>query len=629
LLVAMGPLALIIVAVGVAIKAVSAYFKGSVDGAEDFAAIMGVLKGIMAFVQDAFISLGRAIVTAFKNPREALDNFKEAFANATEGIVTRWEGLLMVIRGFIDKITANLGLLKEKIRGIFGKEREDEIAKWEAKATEAQDAILQGKFQLQTAARTEADLEDKTAKKEEQRAKNQKRREENQAKLLKQIEGAKDIAAAEVALKKLENAAIVKQAKLTEEIAQNRLTANDSTVDAITAHQAALDAEEGIYDLYQSKLDIAKAQEAIAQKNYDLAESNLDDEKELETAKANVLLIEAEREKKLKAIVVLQEKTLKDTKALTQEQKDFNKQLDATIKSQADNQQAALEANEELFGETAQKNLLTYNQLINRQAFNVAYASAGYVVLTENTEEWIKRYKDLTGIDVELAKVSDGVYKIVDSTDLLITGTDGVKRVVESTYEATEEQILAADEALTAHISKIDLFKASWQEAWASAGEGAETFATILADGMIPALEALGTAFGKMAAEGKISWKGLVGTIIQAVGKIVSAYLAVAIAGVLADSAKKGVPVGLILAAIGVAAFTALFATLIPAYAEGGYVDKPTLALIGESGPEYIVNQKQMRGLQGGGQKLYGEVTVEGQDLLLAIGNAEAFKNTY
>ena len=32
----------------------------------------------------------------------------------------------------------------------------------------------------------------------------------------------------------------------------------------------------------------------------------------------------------------------------------------------------------------------------------------------------------------------------------------------------------------------------------------------------------------------------------------------------------------------------------IPAYAEGGYVDKPTLALIGEAGPEYVVPESKM-----------------------------------
>ncbi|MFA7087035.1 MAG: phage tail tape measure protein [Aliarcobacter sp.] len=35
----------------------------------------------------------------------------------------------------------------------------------------------------------------------------------------------------------------------------------------------------------------------------------------------------------------------------------------------------------------------------------------------------------------------------------------------------------------------------------------------------------------------------------------------------------------------------------IPAFAEGGYVDKPTVALIGEAGPEWIINQDQKNGI--------------------------------
>ena len=33
---------------------------------------------------------------------------------------------------------------------------------------------------------------------------------------------------------------------------------------------------------------------------------------------------------------------------------------------------------------------------------------------------------------------------------------------------------------------------------------------------------------------------------------------------------------------------------MIPAMAEGGYVDEPTLALIGEAGPEYVVPENKM-----------------------------------
>jgi len=127
---ALGPIGLIIAAIAIAVKALSAYFKGSTDGAEKFAQIMGFLQGVLGAIQDAFIALGRIIVKAFEDPKQAIADLWEAIKT---NIWNRWEGLVMFFSKSFDFLKNGFAALKETIKGLFDKDAKDEAKKyWEA-----------------------------------------------------------------------------------------------------------------------------------------------------------------------------------------------------------------------------------------------------------------------------------------------------------------------------------------------------------------------------------------------------------------------------------------------------------------------------------------------------------------
>lgn len=116
---ALGPIGIIIAAVAIAIKALMSYFKGSVDGAEKFAKIMGFIKGILGFVQDLAIKLGRALVDAFENPKEAVASLWEAIK---QNLYNRWTGLIDYFKATFNFLSNGLNGVGYAIKGIFDDE---------------------------------------------------------------------------------------------------------------------------------------------------------------------------------------------------------------------------------------------------------------------------------------------------------------------------------------------------------------------------------------------------------------------------------------------------------------------------------------------------------------------------
>lgn len=98
----------------------------------------------------------------------------------------------------------------------------------------------------------------------------------------------------------------------------------------------------------------------------------------------------------------------------------------------------------------------------------------------------------------------------------------------------------------------------------------------------------------------------------QAIALIAAGAVLVALAATISKS-KKGMG----------ASGKASGGMTVPAMAEGGIVTGPTLALIGEAGPEAVVPLDKLGGL--GATK--GEFTLRGQDLVLALNRADNFKS--
>lgn len=124
----------------------------------------------------------------------------------------------------------------------------------------------------------------------------------------------------------------------------------------------------------------------------------------------------------------------------------------------------------------------------------------------------------------------------------------------------------------------------------------------VLTSALEPAVGALTDAFAGLFTDSEAGFKDVVTVALQAIGQIINALFAQAIAGVIAGESKKGL-VGLALGAIGVGVLTALWKAKVPSFAEGGVVSKPTLAMIGDAGPgnpEYVLPQKKLENMLGG-----------------------------
>ena len=78
----------------IAITAVGAAFKGSEEGQNKFAKIMGVIGAITGNLVDLLADLGDAIISAFENPKEAINGFVKTLK---ENIINRFEGMLELI----------------------------------------------------------------------------------------------------------------------------------------------------------------------------------------------------------------------------------------------------------------------------------------------------------------------------------------------------------------------------------------------------------------------------------------------------------------------------------------------------------------------------------------------------
>jgi len=142
-------------------------------------------------------------------------------------------------------------------------------------------------------------------------------------------------------------------------------------------------------------------------------------------------------------------------------------------------------------------------------------------------------------------------------------------------------------------------------------------------------LFAVENAFAQLGETGKMSVKDLLSAVINSTGRMVQAYLAQAIASLIATESRKGL-LGLITAGIGVSALMALWNTAVPQFAAGGLAYGPTVGMVGEypgakNNPEVIAPLSKLKGMIGGGT-LRGELVGQG-DTLKAVIEATEFKN--
>lgn len=178
---------------------------------------------------------------------------------------------------------------------------------------------------------------------------------------------------------------------------------------------------------------------------------------------------------------------------------------------------------------------------------------------TKNANTYVNTFKNALKLQ-PIQETKEGVKAPVISSDQLLTKSDGKKVTIDETTSAVYEQMTA------------------WQTLGATINDSVGTIA-------VSAIDSLGEAFGNLVTGQKQSFGSLVKSVLGGITKIIQGFLAQAIAAQIASNSTKGL-FGLVLAGIGIAGVSALFAK-IPSFASGG-ITGGGLTRINEKGGEIL-----------------------------------------
>jgi hypothetical protein len=252
----------------ITIAALTAAFKGSEEGQNKFAKIMGVIGAVTGNLVDLLADLGELVISAFENPKQAISSFANLIK---ENIVNRFEGMVELIPQLGKAIT----LL---FKGEF---------------SEA------GKVAGNAVAKVTLGIEDMTGK------------------INAATEATKDFinqnikegaAAAKVADQRakadiIERGLLVRRAKAEREIAELRLKAKDLNNVSAKEREAALMKVLEIQDgLAQSEVEIAQLRSDAQTAENTFARSTKENLLEEERLKAAVIAVETRRIDQKRAI---------------------------------------------------------------------------------------------------------------------------------------------------------------------------------------------------------------------------------------------------------------------------------------------------------------------------------------
>ena len=249
-----------------------------------------------------------------------------------------------------------------------------------------------------------------------------------------------------------------------------------------------------------------------------------------------------------------------------------------------------------------------YEDLAREISYFKRQAKAGDVIDVHHLSELeskfskIERLAEQLGIDIDLLGAPEPLAPI--KTDL--------KAIAELIPKADLTKGLKIDEAAFERMGAM-------MDAMAARAEKMQNV-------FDQAFSSMSGTMDEMAASGASAFDSLARSLAVAVRKIIAAQIAQAVSAAIMNAIKAsgGNPfVGGILAASGAVAAKGIFERLIPAFATGGIVTKPTLSLIGEAGSEAIVPFNRMDefirmagGGDGGSMSVAGRLA--GGDIYLA-----------
>ena len=252
------------------------------------------------------------------------------------------------------------------------------------------------------------------------------------------------------------------------------------------------------------------------------------------------------------------------------------------------------------------------------RAQEVAALSGGF--LTRQTDlqlESVRRYVQLQPeVENFYASYRNGLEAIVDKQAVFGESVNVLNEQFQFTQQALESAI-ATYGAYSEEVSVLTSEYNRLNEALATQAQLNEQNAQTY--------QAAASAFSAASSSQVRSLRDVANAAISASAQVVRAKIQEAVAAWIADSFTKLGVFGAVLAAGAGAVVGGVFSAAvnkisIPALAEGGLVTRPTLALIGEAGPELVTPLNKVGDVMGGGG--YGEFVVRGSDLVLVMERA-------
>lgn len=623
----------------------------------------GDFKGAWETAKGAVKGFGQEVVNAYKTGADAADRLDKLEEDRVAFMVREQELLNQIAKAreiIADSEAAVADKQKAYANAVAA---ENELyAKRKAFAQEDLDIFLQlSKTKERTTELTQEENEKRIAvlALDEEHSQNMKALNREYRRVVKEAEDEKkELEKASAAAKKMINYQKEVEfytqniANLEKQIERSKTNMDDTEQSLVFRLEEAKDALKGTNKLYTDKISLQRDILRGAEQAYDQDQDNLDLYKDMVAEKQKLKDLEQEqtdKTKELKDFIAVntleyqkQSKEKKDILESTRELSEYEKKIRDDMQSQIDALKQTQQKFIELYGVTEK---IDAGQFWNRFRDQVQVSGDTITVAKNKITDFFKAFPELKQFEGFFTKLSDGAIQLNTTMSAAFVkgqweeflafgdkGYEALSKVGEGAQklvnEAKFEELVPPLEGwkfYTEYVGK------SWKEAMASMAAETVNVSSMIQNALVSVVNELSQAFVNLFSGQKKGWTQIVSVALQAIQQIINALLAQAIASMIAGESKKGV-VGLLLAAVGVAGLIALWNSLVPKFAEGAYVTKPTYAMIGERGPEWVLNRGQMASLlsaRGGPVEVAGYVRVSGQDLLIAINNAENFKRSY
>lgn len=286
----------IFVAIGTAIAGVTAYLRGTIDGASKLASVTGFLKGIFTALQDVLIGVGRFLVKMFQDPKQGIADLWEMIKT---NLINRFTGMVDLFRAGWSAIANGAKGVGYAIAGIFNAEKREQSKQFFTEMKNDLVDVGKAAFQLSTGVNF-----DEAAKKASEMFDKGKA----QARIIQGIHERRFRLELDQVKTMTEEATLLRDIKILREfIADSEQKVNER----LEASNQALELTE---QYYKKVIEDARGFLQIQKDLNAASETSLDDlkkEKELEVA---VLNLETERADAIKKIKNDREKALAEVK---------------------------------------------------------------------------------------------------------------------------------------------------------------------------------------------------------------------------------------------------------------------------------------------------------------------------